>query len=155
MQSKLILLSVRQYWRFCDQMLFLGQHAGVCRAVLLADFPMLDVCLLVIAGLCAWSPIRSLVPSLTCSGASTPLHKATLRAFHSCRSASSHQYIVISVCRVAVCTRSAYLCVCDVCFFVLWCSHVAAAVAAMELLRTHSHLVHIAAISWFGVKILF
>ena len=45
-------------------------------------------------------------------------------------------------------TKSAYLVFCDVCFFVMWCSHVVAAVAAaMEFLHAQSHLVHVAAVS--------
>lgn len=85
------------------------------------------MCLLVIAGLCAWSPTLSLVPSPTCSGASTPLHKATLRAFHSCRSASCHQHI----CHCGNCTKSAYPTYCHGYFLVTWRFHVASAVAAM------------------------
>ncbi len=108
-----------------------------CRAVLFVGFfsrtwgSELDVCVLWTAGLCAWSPILSLVLSQTCSGASTPLHKATLRAFHSCRSASCHQYHRHCSVQSGACTKSAYPIFCAGCSLMVWCSHVAAAVAVM------------------------
>jgi len=57
--------------------------------------------------------------------------KATLRAFHSCRSASCHQYHRHCSVQSGACTKSAYPIFCAGCSLMVWCSHVAAAVAVM------------------------